>query len=255
MSTNVGAIGLESVEIERAMNSEGDGESWLHLECEDGTTVNIHLGRYEDELTSAVQLLEAACTGTRANILEGWEDDPDGDSDGFVYESGSGYWVQFAGRAVEPSEYPSSMWERGICYFATRDIATYHLAEAMQGDGYFPNVWYVGERGNYDDIGAATVAFCDEGGCDLKPLDSQYEEGTEVTYEGDLYTVVKDYGPELGYVLYGHYGDVKHDWGNEKLAHVCQWGEWERSNLAGTLHRKCQVAGCKNVTLDGDDDE
>lgn len=36
--------------------------------------------------------------------------------------------------------------------------------------------------------------------------------------------------------------------------HEHEWGEWERSRIAGTLHRKC-LAGCKFISLDGDEDE
>ena len=37
--------------------------------------------------------------------------------------------------------------------------------------------------------------------------------------------------------------------------HEHDWGPVERSRFAGTLHRKCQVAGCKHVTLDLTDEE
>jgi hypothetical protein len=32
------------------------------------------------------------------------------------------------------------------------------------------------------------------------------------------------------------------------------WGEVEESRMTGTPHRKCQVEGCKVVSLDLDDD-
>lgn len=37
--------------------------------------------------------------------------------------------------------------------------------------------------------------------------------------------------------------------------HEHQFGPVERSHLAGTLHRKCYVAGCRFISLDLDDDE
>lgn len=36
--------------------------------------------------------------------------------------------------------------------------------------------------------------------------------------------------------------------------HEHDFGPWERSRMAGTVHRKCKVAGCKAISLDGDDD-
>jgi len=35
--------------------------------------------------------------------------------------------------------------------------------------------------------------------------------------------------------------------------HVCTFGPFERSQLVGTLHRKCTVPGCSIVSLDGDE--
>ena len=38
--------------------------------------------------------------------------------------------------------------------------------------------------------------------------------------------------------------------------HEHQWGPLERSRFASTVHRKCQVDGCKVINaLDDDDDE
>jgi len=37
--------------------------------------------------------------------------------------------------------------------------------------------------------------------------------------------------------------------------HEHRFGPFETSRFAGTLHRKCQEPGCKEITLDGDDDE
>ncbi len=37
--------------------------------------------------------------------------------------------------------------------------------------------------------------------------------------------------------------------------HEHQWGPLERSRLAGTVHRKCQVPGCKVVNAGDDDDD
>lgn len=35
--------------------------------------------------------------------------------------------------------------------------------------------------------------------------------------------------------------------------HEHQWGPLEQSRFAGTIHRKCQVPGCKVISLDDDD--
>lgn len=40
---------------------------------------------------------------------------------------------------------------------------------------------------------------------------------------------------------------------DEDHEHV--WGDLERSHLAGTVHRKCQVSGCRFVSALDDDDE
>ncbi len=39
-----------------------------------------------------------------------------------------------------------------------------------------------------------------------------------------------------------------------KADHVHKFGPFERSRFAGTLHRKCQVPGCRDVSLDGDEE-
>jgi len=33
-----------------------------------------------------------------------------------------------------------------------------------------------------------------------------------------------------------------------------KWGPFERARFTGNSHRKCQVAGCRAITLDGDDE-
>lgn len=40
----------------------------------------------------------------------------------------------------------------------------------------------------------------------------------------------------------------------DEREHEHEWGKFERSSLAGTLHRKC-LRGCPFVSLDGDEDE
>ena len=37
--------------------------------------------------------------------------------------------------------------------------------------------------------------------------------------------------------------------------HVHEWGEVEKAWLTGNPHRKCQVEGCKAITLDLSDEE
>lgn len=38
-------------------------------------------------------------------------------------------------------------------------------------------------------------------------------------------------------------------------SHDHEWGDVEVSHFTGTPHRKCQVVGCRHVTLDLSDDE
>ena len=40
---------------------------------------------------------------------------------------------------------------------------------------------------------------------------------------------------------------------NEDHIHV--WGPIQRSRIAGTLHRECEVIGCKFISLDLDESE
>lgn len=48
-----------------------------------------------------------------------------------------------------------------------------------------------------------------------------------------------------------HYGIV-----DDSEEHECVWGPLERSTFAGTVHRKCTVAGCRVINaLDDDEDD
>jgi hypothetical protein len=37
--------------------------------------------------------------------------------------------------------------------------------------------------------------------------------------------------------------------------HDHEWGPIEHAHFTGNPHRKCQVIGCRSITLDLDDDE
>ena len=37
--------------------------------------------------------------------------------------------------------------------------------------------------------------------------------------------------------------------------HMHEWGPIEVSHFAGTVHRKCTIAGCKYISIDFDEDD
>lgn len=39
------------------------------------------------------------------------------------------------------------------------------------------------------------------------------------------------------------------------MTHEHEWGDVETSRFSGTVHRKCKVYGCNNITLDLDNPE
>lgn len=59
----------------------------------------------------------------------------------------------------------------------------------------------------------------------------------------------------LYYAEYGRLDDTQMDEiDNDPTDHEHKWGPWEQSRLAGNWHRKCQVPGCKDISLDNDDE-
>jgi len=40
-----------------------------------------------------------------------------------------------------------------------------------------------------------------------------------------------------------------------KIAHIHEWGPFQRSWISGTLHRPCLDVGCREVSLDGDEED
>lgn len=156
----------------------------------------FNIGRFYDSAEGLRNALQDVVDDMDANILAGWEDTPDPESDAWISEGrgryGNGYFIQLEGVAVGDKE-------RG---YVSRDIATFELAEAMAKAGCFPNAWYENERGNVDNIGEDVRKYHDEGGTAMIPLEGvEYDEGQDVTYDNDDYIVVRDYG-QFGVVIH-----------------------------------------------------
>lgn len=183
--------GLESIEVTREDDEAGTIN--LIINGADDTCIVIDCGRFFDDLSELRTSLENA-TEEAGSLIEGWEDRPD-DEDGYVGFGRDSYYASLSQKAcVAPYASPRDG-------FLTRDIATYHLAEAMAESGYFPNAWYEEERGGHTDISESVRAFHDEGGTSLKPLPGvTFEEDDEVMVDGEYATIVFDYGAELGIV-------------------------------------------------------
>lgn len=196
--TTITAYGLEMITVERT--TDEFGILWLKINTEDGTKVRIQCGRFNEDAYNLKRELEEAAAYVQLEIIEGWEDRPD-DSDAYVFCDRGYYYARLERDYVGP--------------FPTREIATYELAALMSKQGYYPNAWYEGERGGYDDIGDEVRAFHDEGGDGLKSLIGvQYEPGDEVIVRPDamfpdVYTVAKDYG-HLGITLRTYDDTIKH---------------------------------------------
>lgn len=75
--------------------------------------------------------------------------------------------------------------------------------------------------------------------------------------DGDPCVAITLEETEQGFVNAIHYSKL--EWAGEKERltgekHEHVWGDVERSPMAGNPHRKCQVSGCKEITLDLVDD-
>jgi hypothetical protein len=200
MTTHVTLTGVPDFKIYR--REDEVGAVMLRLEDVNGVVVEFDCG---DNISDADALVEALddAHDEATEVQENWEDRPD-EEDGYVSEGSTREcYVSLSGKS------PDGMPRDG---YPSRDIATYELARMMADAGYFPNAWYVNERGNTDEIGAEVRAFHDEGGDKLKPLEGvEFSEDDTVIFTSDPYqdpmqwNVVADYGT-LGLIL-SSYGE------------------------------------------------
>jgi hypothetical protein len=181
-----------TIHVERADDEYGS----IILKIESQTeTITMDAGQLQGDAEILRDALRDALNDVE-EILTDWEDRPD-EEDGYVTEDRGGYLVQLSGSA------PDSMPRDG---YPSRDIAVYELARLMTEHGYFPNAWFVNERGNTDQIGSEIGGMLNESADGVKPLKGvQYEEGEIVCEDtGALcwpMVVDRDYG-RLGLMLY-----------------------------------------------------
>jgi len=96
----------------------------------------------------------------------------------------------------------------------------------------------------------------------LEEIKAAVEEGHKVYWVGDDYEVVGSGDNLLINCLHNNYA-IGLTWQdgvtmNGKpedffIGHV--WGPFENARFTGEPHRRCQVPGCRAITLDGDDEE
>lgn len=210
----IDAYGIESI---KALRKDDENRTLeLRIECEDGTTFRIAAGQYCDDAESLESMLRNAAATFKAEVITDWEDVPDFDDDGVVFENdcrdGGGYCVKLSGHFWSDGVLVPHNQERNVRPFPTLDIAYYELACAMSAEGYFPNLWYQNERGNWHNIYPEMRKYHDEGGTDVVPLAGvTFAEGADVMHEGSTARIVKDYGTELGVVFRYNFSESKGD--------------------------------------------
>lgn len=188
MTSQVWMHGVESITVAQGE----DNIIVLTITGEDGIEIRANCGRFHHDAENLREMLNTAHDAA-VMIDRNWEDLPDED-DGYVFFDRGSYFVQLSGKRFGNEKgYPS------------RDIATYHLAEAMSEAGNFPNVWIEGIDNGAIAIDDDVRKFHDEGGTNLLPLEGKrFDDDAEVMADGWRCYVVKDYG-KLGvtYVLAG----------------------------------------------------
>lgn len=71
----------------------------------------------------------------------------------------------------------------------------------------------------------------------------------------DLHKLSKQLNEAIGTTLPVASQAARRPVSEDSEEHEHQWGPTTMSRLAGTPHRKCQVPGCRAVSLDGEEDE
>ena len=168
------------------------GDVILKLSTAD-ITINVNVGNGYDDAVLLESSLRDLADMVRDDILEDWEDVP-GEHDGYVSVPGNrdGWHVQLSGKRI------------GDKYgFPSYGIAVYELARAVHASGEESNSWCEGEHGpTARSISAEVLAHLrdlDE----QKPLPGvQYQPEDMVLSDGWGMRVDRDYGTELGVVLY-----------------------------------------------------
>lgn len=197
-----------------SVNRAEDGQVVLTIVTgvQGGDVILINVGDNEETASTLHEQLDDTSAHLAREILDGWQDTPDPENDG---------WVSFY-----DGKYSVSLGRpRDITYYPTMDIAVYELAALMAEAGYFPNAWYQNSRGITENIDTRVRAFHDEGGDKMLPLAGvEYQPGDQITYgPGDAApgiveprTVVRDYGA-MGIILDGEYrtyvsGESRDEW-------------------------------------------
>lgn len=198
--------GLDSIDAVRECDELGSIN--LTIKGEDGTSVEIFVGRYEDDAMSLRDMLHACADDIDRSIITGWEDVPD-EYDAFVSFDRDGYYVSIEGMLWDGAMLVSQSNSRHIRPFPSREIAEYELACAMNASGIYPNAWFVNDRGNTFNIAEDVRKHEEADGRLRTPAGVVFEDDQEVMVDGWRAYVVKDYG-DMGviYVLSGD--DTRH---------------------------------------------
>lgn len=90
---------------------------------------------------------------------------------------------------------------------------------------------------------------------DVEDVDEDTSTAGNDGHPVDLTNVAihRDTIEDLVYVLADGKRIAPHDYNHDEM-HDHQWGPVELARFTGNPHRKCQVAGCKAITLDLSDD-
>ncbi len=187
-------------------HSDENEEIVFILEAGDDTVRLIAGGSATDAADLASQLRSAAEDAD--TIADDWEETPDQETDGIVYETSDGYTIDLEGAALE------DLGGR-VRVFPTQDIAIYELARAMTDRRVCPDAWYVSERGDHEPIGSHIYTHLIDDEDKLRPpTGAKYSQGDVVSLAGDgwpTWTVDGDYG---------EYGVMIHAQGDPAITHV-----------------------------------